>query len=188
MDEYLWSEPGSHEAGLLDQDVFDSFLVSEWIDSFDVPHTKPLNVQNSVAEDKTVPLLGGDPSTLDFANDFAHLVMSYDLNPDVTVTPRSQSVSSETVSVHLPPESCLTQVNFTSNVPSRKPEKRKFEEYLSEFVGTQPVEKIARGRKRLSDEGRKKAYQVRKAGACIRCKLMKTPVSLSEAFMTATQD
>ncbi len=59
---------------------------------------------------------------------------------------------------------------------TRRPEKRSFEDCLSEFVGTEPILKGTKRRERYSTEDRRKVDKVRKAGACIRCNLMETPV------------
>jgi hypothetical protein len=61
-------------------------------------------------------------------------------------------------------------------------ETRKFEDCLSEFAVAQANDKTTRRRKRFSNERRKEVDHIRKAGACIRCRLMKTAVSISENF------
>jgi hypothetical protein len=63
---------------------------------------------------------------------------------------------------------------------SRTLETRNFEDCLSEFSVAQASDKITRRRKRFSDERRKEVDHIRKAGACIRCRLMKTAVSIKE--------
>jgi hypothetical protein len=181
MDETLWPDAGSYDAGLLDESFFDPLMLSEWIDSFDVTCGDQANSEIAMAEDEVVPFLN-DPSAADFTNDFPHFLLSYDVVPNVTITPQSGSVSSESSSTALPPlQTSSTEIHPASSVSLRKPEKRRFEEYLSEFVGTEPMNKTTKGRKQLSSEARKKAYQVRKAGACIRCRLMKTPVNHYQA-------
>ena len=177
MDETLWPDAGSYDAGLLDESSFDPLMLSEWIDSFDATCGGQANGEIAMAEDEVVPFLN-DPIAADFPNDFADFLLSYDVVPIVTITPQPGSAPSESVSTALPPlQPSSTEVHLTSNASLSKPEKRRFEEYLSEFVGIQLVNKATKGRKHLSAKGRKKASQVRKAGACIRCKLMKTPVN-----------
>jgi hypothetical protein len=61
-------------------------------------------------------------------------------------------------------------------------ETRKFEDCLSEFAVAQANDKTTRRRKRFSNERRKEVDHIRKAGACIRCRLMKTAVSISKNF------
>ena len=63
---------------------------------------------------------------------------------------------------------------------SKAPETRKFEDCLSEFAISQASDKTIRRRKRFSNERRKEVDHIRKAGACIRCRLMKTAVSIPE--------
>ena len=181
MDETLWPDAGSYDAGLLDESFFDPLMLSEWIGSFDVACGEQVNGEIAMAEDEVVPF-PNDPIATDFTNDFAHLLLSYDVVPKITITPRSGSVSSESVLTALPPlQTSSKEDHLASNASLSRPKKRRLEEYLYEFVGIQSVNKTTKGRKRLSVEGRKKAYQVRKAGACIRCRLMKTSVSHDQA-------
>ncbi|KAH8685530.1 hypothetical protein BGZ60DRAFT_395392 [Tricladium varicosporioides] len=58
--------------------------------------------------------------------------------------------------------------------PSANAKKRKFEDGLFEFVGIQNPNKKARRRTKLDIERRKEVDQLRKVGACIRCRLTKT--------------
>lgn len=83
---------------------------------------------------------------------------------------------------------CL-KPSSTSQIQSRaespKPRRtRTFEEGLSQFAATQAVEKLSRHRKPFSSERRKEVDHIRKAGACIRCRLMKTSVSFIENPLT----
>ena len=59
----------------------------------------------------------------------------------------------------------------------KKPKKRRIEEFQSEFMGPQPVVSDKPRRRPYRDERRKEVGMVRQVGACIRCRLMKTPVS-----------
>ncbi|KAE9377782.1 hypothetical protein N431DRAFT_478944 [Stipitochalara longipes BDJ] len=58
------------------------------------------------------------------------------------------------------------------------PETRRFEDCLSEFVIAQADDKTIRRRKRFSNDRRKEVEHIRKAGACIRCRLTKTACKL----------
>jgi len=64
---------------------------------------------------------------------------------------------------------------------------RKFEDCLSEFAIAQASDKTMRRRKRFSHARRKEVDHIRKAGACIRCRLMKTAVSTREDIWTLEQ-
>jgi hypothetical protein len=57
--------------------------------------------------------------------------------------------------------------------------RRGLEGYLFEFEGPKPKNTSKKGRKPFSKERRKQVGQVRKAGACTRCRITKTPVSVS---------
>jgi hypothetical protein len=63
---------------------------------------------------------------------------------------------------------------------SRTLETINFEDCVSEFSVAQAGDKITRRRKRFSNERRKEVDHIRKVGACIRCRLMKTAVSIKE--------
>lgn len=171
MDEYSWFDIDNHNADL-DQDFFDAYLISEWIDSFDTPCSSN---DNALAEEKAATFCEGDFANSDFANDLEYIFTSCDLVPEVSPQP-------DNVSITAPLEWSSAPVQLAFNASPRRPEKRRFEEYLSEFVGIESVDKGPKGRKRYSTENRKKVEQVRKVGACIRCKLMKTPVAISEYF------
>ena len=62
------------------------------------------------------------------------------------------------------------------------PETGRFEDCLSEFAVTQAYDKITQRRKRFSKDRRKEVGHVRKAGACIRCRLTKTAVSIEDGM------
>jgi hypothetical protein len=170
MDEPLWADIDYSVD--LDQD-FDSYLAREWIDSFNVSCGDQVDSAKERAEDEAVPFLDADLANLDFVVDLEYLFTPCHLVPEVSPQPHSNSAAMPLI---LP----ATPVKPDLNAFTRRPEKRRFEECLSEFVGTQPMNMTKKGRKSFSAEGRKKTDQVRKAGACIRCKLLKTPVSLSK--------
>jgi hypothetical protein len=159
MDESSWLDVDNYNTDL-DLDFFDAYLVSEWIDSFELPCGRQVG---TVCDDD-------DFANSDFANDREYLFTSYDQVPEAS--PQPDSVSTTT-----PLERFPAPVQLAFNASPRRPEKRRFEEYISEFVGTESVDKGSKHRKRYSTEDRKKVDQVRKAGACIRCRLMKIPVS-----------
>jgi hypothetical protein len=73
----------------------------------------------------------------------------------------------------------LTPINETRSSIPKDSKKINFEDCLSEFTVPQVVENISKHRKRFSSERRREVSQIRKAGACVRCKIMKTPVSYS---------
>jgi hypothetical protein len=170
MDESSWLDVDNYNTDL-DLDFFDAYLVSEWIDSFELPCSRQVGTGNAVAgEDSAIFCDYDDFANLDFANDREYLFTSCDRVPKAS--PQSDSVSTTT-----PLEQFSAPVQLAFTASPRRHEKRRFEECLSEFMGTESVDKGTKRRKRYSTENRKKVDQVRKAGACIRCKLMKTPVS-----------
>jgi len=57
--------------------------------------------------------------------------------------------------------------------------RRRIEDYLLEFDGPQPANMERHRRSPFKPEKRKKVGDVRKAGACLRCRLLKRPVSNS---------
>jgi hypothetical protein len=168
MDESSWLSVDGYNTDL-DRDFFDAYLVSEWIDSFELPCSTQGSTGNIMAEEAAI-FCDDAFANLDFANDREYLFTSYDRVPEASPQPDS-------VSTTIPLEWFSAPVKLAFNASPRRPEKRRFEECLSEFVGTESVNKVTTRRKRYSIENRKKVDQVRKAGACIRCKLMKTPVS-----------
>jgi hypothetical protein len=169
MDESSWFDLDNYNTGL-DQDFFDEFLVSEWSDSFDLPSSKQVSAGDVMAEEEAAPFYDNDFANLNFANDQEYLFASCDRTPKASPQPHLFS--------HITPLGQFSSpVQLAFNASPRPSEKRRFEECLSEFVGTESVDEGAKRRKRYSPENRKKVGQVRKAGACVRCKLLKTPVS-----------
>jgi hypothetical protein len=166
MDESSWLDIDNYITDL-GQDFFDAYLVSEWTDSFELPCSRQVSTGNVIAEEEAAIFCDDDFASLDFANDREYLFASCD-----RVSPQPDSVSTTT-----PLERFSAPGQLAFNASPKQAEKRRFEECLSEFVGTESVDKGTKRRKRYSAENRKKVDQVRKAGACIRCKLMKTPVS-----------
>jgi len=75
-----------------------------------------------------------------------------------------------------------TQPKTYSSKTLPHPETRSFEDCLSEFVVAQANDKIVRRRKRFSNDRRKEVGHIRKAGACIRCRLTKTAVSIQDSI------
>lgn len=153
----------------LDQDFFDAYLVQEWIESFDVPYGGTVDSANAVAEGDAIPNPDVEFTSLDVASSLEDFFTTYDLVAEVDPQPESiPGVETDTQSTQ----------QLLHTVAAR-PQKRKLEECLSEFVGTRPTNATKKGRRPFSTEGKKKVDQVRKAGACIRCKLLKTQVSQS---------
>ena len=74
------------------------------------------------------------------------------------------------------------QPRTDSSKTSPPPKTRRFEDCLSEFTVAQANDKIARRRKRFSNDRRKEVGHIRKAGACIRCRLTKTAVSVEDGI------
>jgi hypothetical protein len=146
-------------------------MVSEWIDSFELPDCIQADIRNATAEEDAAILYNDDEiANSNFGNDREYLFTSSSRVPEASPQP-------DYVSTTTPLERFSTPVQLVSDASPRPPEKRNFEDCLSEFVGTEPMVKGTKHRKRYSTDDRKKVDQVRKAGACIRCKLMKTTVS-----------
>jgi hypothetical protein len=181
MDESSWLDVDNYNTDL-DLDFFDAYLVSEWIDSFELPCSRQVGTGNPMTEgDNAIFRDDNDFANSDFANDREYLFTSCDRVPEASPQPDSASTTT-------PLERFSAPVQLAFNASPTRSEKRRFEECLSEFVGTESVDKGTKRRKRYSTENRKKVDQVRKAGACIRCKLMKTPVShLRILFTTKIQ-
>jgi hypothetical protein len=170
MNESSWLHVDNYNIDL-DLDFFDEYMVSEWIDSFELPDSIQADIRNAAAEEDAAILYNDDEiANANFGSDREYLFTSSTQVPEAS--PQPDNVSTTT------PLDCFSvPVQLVSNPSPIRPEKRSFEDCLSEFVGTEPVVKGAKRRERYSTENRKKVDQVRKAGACIRCKLMKTPVS-----------
>jgi hypothetical protein len=170
MDESSWLHVDNYNTDL-DLDFFDEYMVSEWIDSFELPESIQADISNAAAEEDHAILYNDDGiANSNFGDDREYLFTSITRVPEASLEP-------DNVSTTTPLDRFSVPVQLASNPSPRRPEKRSFEDCLSEFVGTEPVVKGAKRRERYSTEDRKKVDQVRKAGACIRCKLLKTPVS-----------
>ena len=170
MDESSWLHVDNYNTDL-DLDFFDEYMVSEWIDSFEFPDSIQADIRIATAEEDSAIIYNDDGiANSNFGDDREYLFTSSNRVPEASLEP-------DNVSKTTPLDHFSVPVQLASNPSPRRPEKRSFEDCLSEFVGTEPVVKGAKGRERYSTEDRKKVDQVRKAGACIRCKLLKTPVS-----------
>jgi hypothetical protein len=138
---------------------------------FELPCSRQVSTGNVMAEEDAANFCDDDDfANSDFANDREYLFTSCDRISEAS--PQPDSVSTIT-----PLERLSVPAQLAFNASPSRPEKRRFDECLSEFVGTKSVDKGTKRRKGYSSEDRKKVDQVRKAGACIRCKLMKTSVS-----------
>jgi hypothetical protein len=157
-------------------DFLDMLQMSESMNPFELPSEDMLfNLDQWIEEQAPLAL----------KEDYTQIEISSNQNLDVAIAyaqvsePGSETDLSGSSSVSSSNSSSLSPIppNNPSVTPPKKTQKRRFEDYLSEFLGTQPVD-TATKRQKYSTEGRKKVWQVRKAGACIPCKLLKTPVSL----------
>jgi hypothetical protein len=170
MDESSWLHVDNYDTDL-DLDFFDEYMVSEWIESFELPDSIQADIRNSTADEHAAIVYNYEEITNpNSGNDQEYLFTSSSRVPEAS--PQLDYVSTTT-----PLERFSSPIQLASNASPRRPEQRSFEDCLSEFVGTEPVVKGTKHREQYSTEDRKKVDQVRKAGACIRCKLMKTPVS-----------
>lgn len=78
-----------------------------------------------------------------------------------------------------PPESSVSPAqNVCNPVPSlpRRPKKRPIADYQLEFMGPAPLQAEKRRRQPYETQRRMEVGMIRQVGACIRCKIMKTPV------------
>ena len=91
-------------------------------------------------------------------------------------------------------DTCPPESSPRSNLPSEgsatefmpphtKSSLGKLSDCLYEFEGVPGAESKGRKRKRFASERRKEVDQLRKVGACIRCKLTKSPVSRSHCVL-----
>lgn len=111
----------------------------------------------------------------------------FDVAPDRTGSETSNLLNDyDGVNVALQPSSTSEGQSPTHSWKAQ--ETRKFEDCLSEFAVAQASDKTTRRRKRFSNERRKEVDDIRKAGACIRCRLMKTAVRISEIPWTLNDD
>ena len=159
----------------LGDDFLDLLQVSQSLDAFELPAEDLLFDIDQWVEEQS-PLVFGEDYSL------THISSNQSLEVALAYSQARESrseydlCSSGSVSCSNSSSISIVPENMPSVTPLKNPEKRRFEDCLSEFPGTLPVD-IATKRRKFSTEGRKKVGQVRKVGACILCKLMKTPVS-----------
>ena len=79
-------------------------------------------------------------------------------------------------------ESTAPLVSQPGTCSSKTFQTGRFEDCLSELAVAQASDKITRRRKRFSIERKEEADNIRKATACIRCRLTKTAVSIGEVL------
>jgi hypothetical protein len=157
MNESSWLHVDNYNTGL-DLDFFDEYMVSEWIDSFELPDSMQADIRNATAEEDAAIFYNDDEiATSNFGNDREYLFTSSSIVPEASPQP-------DYVSTTTPLERFSAPIQFASNASPRRPEKRSFEDCLSEFVGTEPMVKGTKHRERYSTDDRKKVDQVRKAG------------------------
>jgi len=157
-----------------DQDYFDTFNMTE----LSYLQDSPVNFHPS--SDNFWPM-EASPSLLDFGFSGMELPNSFvsygtetkGVNDEIDLIPSSESKAS------------FTAETFSSEVPKivkpmgERQEVRQIEEFLGEFESAKPKLVGRNHRRAYRPEKRKKVEQVRKAGACLRCRLLKRPVSLS---------
>jgi hypothetical protein len=173
MDEFSWLDGDDYNAEL-DLDMFDAYLASEWIDSFELPCSSDAGSGNVTTGDETDHFYEYGLTNLYFVSHQVNIAANFDRAPDANH--QLDSILAPTPLQHVP---TTVQAAFNGSPGPTTPPS--FEQCLSEFVVTVPVDDGTRcRRKRYSSEKRKKVGQVRKAGACLRCRLMKTRVSHPE--------
>ena len=170
----------------LGEDFLDMMHMSQYVDPFALPYQEmdidtglPMGpypeldcsssqtfgiFENSAAFlDAYEPTDGANTMDVDFSMFYDNTSQSQD-----QIAPQSPS-NSQQIS---PPE------NPGSLIPRTDPaKKRKFEDGLSEFVGVKNPGRKRRQRKSFAPDRRKEVDQVRKVGACLRCRITKTRVS-----------
>jgi hypothetical protein len=105
-----------------------------------------------------------------------------DMTLSYKMGPKSESHTNSSSGLATPstaPENSISPIQRNAlPVPPlpRRPKKRRLEDYQSEFMGPEPVQNERR-RRPYQEERRMEVGMVRQVGACIRCKIMKTPVS-----------
>lgn len=173
-------------------DYTDSFEFPE----FDAPTASELWVENPppMLHDPTSSVMG-----LFLGNDlwmetdlFSHRPNSSDesISNDLNVTlsynmghqPESHTNSSTSglVTTLAPPESSISPTQVEDKLRSPLPsmsKRRRIEDYQIEFMGPEPVQTEKRRRQPYKTPERRMAVgKIRALGACVRCKIMKTPV------------
>ena len=91
---------------------------------------------------------------------------------------QTNSSSSGLATPLTPAESLISTAQVKPVPPPRpkRPKKRRLEDYQSEFMGPEPEQTERRRRQPYEEERRVQVGMIRQAGACVRCKIMKTPV------------
>ena len=110
-----------------------------------------------------------------------HISNSLDMTFSYTMGPKSESHTDSSSGLATPSTTLKNSISPTQRnalpvppLPSR-PKKRKVEDYQSEFIGPEPLQNERR-RRPYEKERRREVGMVRRVGACVRCKIMKTPV------------
>jgi hypothetical protein len=124
------------------------------------------------------PFTVHDPNfcNMNISNDL-NVALSYDMRPKSEF--HTNSSSSGLATPLTPPESSISPAQAAckpvASLP-RVPKKRRMEDYQLEFMGPEPVQAEKRRRQPYKTDRRMEVGWIRQVGACIRCKIMKTPV------------
>ena len=165
-------------------DIDNLFTGELWVDS----HTSSLHGPISSGMDLFLGngIWMGSPPTVPRNTNFDEMNISNDL--DVTLSyemghksnSHTNSSSSGLATPLTLPESSTFPTQATCQpVPPlpKRSKKRRIEDFQSEFMGPQPFVNDKRRRQPYKTERRMEVGMVRQVGACIRCRIMKTPVS-----------
>jgi hypothetical protein len=104
--------------------------------------------------------------------------LSYQIGhkPDFLSTSSSSGLATPFTSTEPSPGSSIQTTSQLLPPSPRQSRKRRIEDFQSEFMGPQPAGVDKRRRQPFKSQRRLEVGAVRKAGACIRCRVMKTPV------------
>jgi hypothetical protein len=165
-------------------DIDHLFTGELWVDS----HTPFLHCPISSSMDLFLDngMWMGSPPTAPHSTNFNEINISNDL--DMTLSyqmdhksdSHTNSSSSGLATPLTPPDPSSFPTQATCQPVSplpKRPKKRRIEDFQSEFMGPQPVVPDKRRRQPYKNERRMEVGMVRQVGACIRCRIMKTPVS-----------
>jgi len=183
----------------LGEDFLDMMLMSQSVDPFALSYQDMYIDSEPIIGNQTSPLFGGQypepdyfsPQIQNFATEghSPELIGSYDLMDGVCVTGEDFSVflnntnQNEYLTTHENPTSpknprqTTPQKTSAPPTPTQTPaRKQKLEDGLSQFVGVKHSGRKIKQRKSFEPDRRKEVDQVRKVGACLRCRITKAKV------------
>lgn len=174
----------------------DMMQMSQFVDPFTIPWQDIDTELDSYMYDQSFTLYSQPSPTLDsgYLQDQFFLVSENPVtsfeehttpiivdhtNKDFSVFGKNPTHSEDQIEPESPPEPCQIITLESAETPVSLPgsqKKRKFEDGVSQFVGVEHPSRKMRQRKPFEPERRKEVDQVRKVGACIRCRITRSRV------------